>query len=73
MASLKGLVTPTKNFSLESIYAPFGDVPAERIYSPEELGVTDPLAIQIRVAAYKVGRGDLSIDDAVSQYGTFKA
>ena len=50
-----------------------GDVPADRIYSPEELGVKDPLAIQIRVAAYKVGRGELTIDEAVAQYGTFKA
>ena len=62
-----------KNFSLQSIYAPFGDVPADRIYSPEELGVKDPLAIQIRVAAFKVGRGEVTIDEAVAQYGTFKA
>ena len=61
-----------KNFFLQSIYAPFGDVPADRIYSPEELGVKNPLAIQIRVAAFKVGRGEVTIDEAVAQYGTFK-
>ena len=44
MASVKRLVTPTKDLSFDSVYAPFGQVPAERILSPEVIGITDLLA-----------------------------
>ena len=71
MASVKRLVTPTKDLSFDSVYAPFGQVPAERILSPEVIGITDPLATQIRNAAYQVGTGAITIDEAVSQYETF--
>lgn len=72
MASIKHLVTPTKDMSFDSLYAPFGQVPEARTYSPEALGVEDPLAKQIRIASYKVGRGLISVEDAVSNYGQFK-
>ena len=72
MASIKRLVTPTKDLSLDSIYAPFGKVPSERTISPEELGITDPLTVQIRVAAFRVGKGEISVDEAVAMYGNFE-
>ena len=72
MASVKRLVTPTTDLSFDSVYAPFGQVPAERILSPEVIGITDPLATQIRIAAYQVGTGAITIDEAVSKYGTFE-
>lgn len=72
MATAKRLVSPTKVMSLESVYAPFGNVPAERTFSPEALGVKDTLATQIRIASYKVVKENLPIDDAIAQYGTFK-
>ena len=71
MASVKRLVTPTKDLSFDAVYAPFGQVPAERILSPEVIGITDPLAKQIRNAAYQVGTGAITIDEAVSRYGSF--
>ena len=71
MASNKRLVTPTKTMSFDSVYAPFGNVPSNRSFSPEVLGIKDQLAVQIRVASYKVGRGELTIDEAIGQYGTF--
>ena len=71
MASMKRLVTPTTDLSFDAVYAPFGQVPTERILSPEIIGITDPLAAQIRNAAYKVGTGTVTIDEAVSQYGSF--
>ena len=71
MASVKRLVTPTKDLSFDAVYAPFGQVPAERILSPEVIGITDPLATQIRNAAYQVGTGAITIDEAVSRYGSF--
>lgn len=69
MASIKRLVTPTKEMSFDSVFAAFGQIPTERTFSPEALGVKDSLAKQIRIASYKVGRGDLTVDEAVAQYG----
>ena len=71
MASSKRLVTPTTDLSFDAVYAPFGQVPAERILCPEVIGITDSLATQVRNAAYQVGIGDVTIDEAVSQYGSF--
>jgi len=71
MASLKRLVTPTKEISFDPVYASFGKIPAERTFSPEALGVKDPLVKQLRVASFKVGKGEMSIDDAVANYGSF--
>ena len=72
MASIKRLVSPTKEVSMNSIYAPFGNVPQERTFSPEMIGIKDALATQVRKASYKVGKGDLTIDQAIEQYGTLK-
>ena len=72
MASIKRLVSPTTKMDLASVYAPFGQVPAERIISPEVLGITDPLTVQIRIAAFKVATGEITIDEAVKMYGKFE-
>jgi len=72
MASLKRLVTPTTDLSFDSVYAPFGQVPSERIISPEVLGILDPLTVQIRVAAFRVGKGEITVDEAAAMYGSFK-
>ena len=71
MASSKRLVTPTTDLSFDAVYAPFGQVPAERVLCPEVIGITDQLATQVRNAAYQVGTGNVTIDEAVSQYGSF--
>ena len=70
MASLKRLTTPTKEMTFDPVYAQFAQVPAERTFSPESLGVKDPLAKQIRIASFKVGKGLLDIDSAIAQYGS---
>ena len=72
MASVKRLVTPTKELSLGSVYAPFSRVPADRTISPEVLGIKDPLTVQIRTAAFMVGKGELTIDQAIAMYGSFE-
>ena len=72
MASVKRLVSPTSDLSLDPVYAPFGQVPVERTMSPEVLGITDALTVQLRMAAFKVGKGEISIDEAVKSYGSFK-
>ena len=72
MASVKRLVTPTTDLSFDAVYEPFSQVPTERVLSPEVIGITDPLAVQVRIVSYLVGTGKITIDEAVSQYGTFE-
>ena len=71
MAAVKRLVTSTTDLSFDSVYEPFSQVPTERVLSPEVIGITDPLATQVRYAAYQVGAGEISVDEAVSKYGSF--
>ena len=71
MAQNKGLMSPTKDLSFNSMYAAFGDVPKSRILSPEEIGLTDDAVIQMRQAVYQVGTGAMTIDEAVANYGSF--
>ena len=72
MAQNKGLMSPTKDLSFNGMYAAFGDVPESRILSPEVIGLTDDAVIQFRQAVYRVGTGEISIDEAVAGYGSFE-
>jgi multiple sugar transport system substrate-binding protein len=72
MAQNKGLMSPTKDLSFNGMYAAFGDVPESRILSPEVIGLTDDAVIQFRQALYRVGTGEISIDEAVAGYGSFE-
>lgn len=72
MASVKRLITPTANMSSDPVYAPFGKVPSERTLSPEVIGITDPLTVQIKGAAFQVGKGEKTVDDVVKLYGTYE-
>ena len=70
MASVKRLITPTKDLSFDKVYAPIGNVSSDLIISPTALGIEDTLAVQIRNASYKVAKGELTIDEAVASYGS---
>ena len=72
MAQNKGLMSPTKDLSFNSMYAPFRTVPESRVLSPEVFGLTDDAVIQFRQALYKVGTGSMTIDEAVAHYGSFE-
>jgi len=72
MAQNKGLMSPTKDLSFNSMYAAFGSIPESQILSPEEFGLTDDAVIQLRQAAYAVGTGSMTIDEAVANYGSFE-
>ena len=72
MALNKGLVSPTKGLSFNSMYAAFGDVPESRVLSPEVFGLTDDAVKQLRQAVYGVGIGAMTIDEAVARYGSFE-
>ena len=71
MAQNKGLMSPTKDLSFNSMYAAFGNVPESRILSPEEFGLIDDAVVQLREAVYAVATGAMTIDEAVAAYGTF--
>ena len=71
MAQNKGLISPTKDLSFNSMYAAFGDVPESRILSPEVIGLTDDAVIQLRQAVFMVATGEMTIDEAVAAFGTF--
>ena len=87
LASWKGLISSTKTspfppiaylnketqeVTYTHIYDPFNKVPAGRVISPEVIGITDKLAIQIRIAAWEVGRKTKTVQQAVDNYGEFK-
>ena len=72
MAQKKGLMSPTRDLSFNSMYAAFGTVPESRILSPEEFGLTDDAVKQVREAVYRVGTGKMNIDDAIKSYGSFE-
>ncbi len=71
MAQNKGLMSPTKDLSFNSMYAAFGDVPKSRVLSPEVIGLTDDAVIQLRQAVYGVGTGEMTIDEAIDKFGTY--
>ncbi|MBR4462940.1 MAG: carbohydrate ABC transporter substrate-binding protein [Erysipelotrichaceae bacterium] len=71
MAQNKGLMSPTKDLSFNSMYAAFGTVPESRILSPEVFGLTDNAVKQLRQAVYGVGTGTITIDEAIAAFGTF--
>ena len=71
MAQKKGLVSPTRDLSFNSMYAAFGNVPEARILSPEVIGLTDDALIQLRQAVYRVATDQITIGEAVSGYGSF--
>lgn len=71
MAQNKGLMSPAKDLSFSSMYAAFGDIPEDRILSPEEIGLTDDAVIQLRQAVYCTGTGKMTIDEAIAGYGSF--
>ena len=72
MARNKGLMSPARSLSINSMYAAFGNVPESRVLSPEEFGLTDDAVIQLRQAVYAVGTGSMTIDEAVASYGSFE-
>ena len=72
MARNKGLMSPTRDLSFNSMYAAFGNVPESRILSPEEFGLIDDAVKQFRQANYEVGTGTMSIDEAIALFGKFE-
>lgn len=70
MASIKRLITPTDDFSLDEVYSSLDSFPKERSFSYQATGLNDAVGKEFRAAAYKVANGILTVDEAVRAYGS---
>ena len=70
MAQEKRLITPTKDYSLDEVYASLADFPKERTITFSDVELLDTAVKQYRSAAYEVINGELTVDEAVANYGT---
>ena len=71
IAGAKHLITVTPDLAYDGLYAPFSTIDSSRIIATHEVGLTDEVTIQYRVAAYQVANGEASIDKAIAGFGTY--
>ena len=71
MAQKKGLMSPVKDLSFNSMYAAFGEIDESHTLSPEEIGLTDDAVIQLRQAVYGVGTENMTIGEAIEGFGSY--
>ena len=70
MAAIKRLITPANDFSVDEVYSSLEGFPEERSFSYQETGLNDAVNKEFRAAAYKVANGMMTIDEAISAYGS---
>ncbi|MBQ7147717.1 MAG: carbohydrate ABC transporter substrate-binding protein, partial [Pseudobutyrivibrio sp.] len=70
MAQEKRLITPTKDYSLDEVYASLADFPEERTVNFRDTEILDTAVKQFRAAAYAVVNGEMTVDEAVANYGS---
>jgi multiple sugar transport system substrate-binding protein len=70
MAEKKRLITPTKDFSLDEVYASLSDFPENRTVNFRDTELLDTAVKEFRAAAYAVVNGEMTVDEAVAGYGT---
>ena len=71
MASVKRLITTTKDLSLDNIYSALSETPSDRVICSTEANINDNAVNQFRYAAHKVLMGEMTVDEAVKAYGSF--
>ena len=69
MAAIKRLITPTNDFSLDEVYSSLEGFPEDKAFSYQETGLNDEVNKEFRAAAYKVANGEMTVDEAIDQYG----
>ena len=69
MAENKRLITPTDDYALDEVYSSLADIPEKRSFSFKQTGTNDQVTKEFREAAYKVGNGEMSVDEAVANFG----
>ena len=70
MAKVKRMVTPCVDMSLDSVYAPFGTLSAQRFINTSDLGLSDAAASQVSKAGWQVSNGNMTVDEAVAAFGS---
>ena len=72
MAATKRLVTVTKDMTFDDVFSTLNGVSAEMTVFSSNLNLLDNPAVEFRKAAYFVGNGEMSVDEAVAAFGTLK-
>lgn len=70
MAQEKRLITPSKDYSLDEVYASLSGFPADRTINFRDTEILDTAVKEFRAAAYSVVNGEMTVDEAVAVYGT---
>ncbi|WP_287387612.1 ABC transporter substrate-binding protein [Lachnospira sp.] len=70
MAQEKRLITPTKDYSLDEVYASLSGFPDNRTISFRDTEILDTTVKQFRAAAYAVINNTMTVDEAVEKYGS---
>ena len=70
MAESKRLITPTKDYSLDEVYSSLSGFPEDRTISFRDTEILDTAVKQFRSAAYAVINGEMTVDEAVENYGS---
>ena len=70
MAQEKRLITPTRDYSIDEVYASLSGFPADRTINFSDTEILDTAVKEFRAAAYAVVNGKMTVDEAVSGYGT---
>lgn len=69
MSDIKRLVSPANDLSFEGIYAPFGEIPEDRIVETQKIGLLDAPYVQFRRAVTAVLEGTKTVDEAIAGWG----
>jgi multiple sugar transport system substrate-binding protein len=69
LAKIKRLITVSKDYSFDEVFAPLSK--STPIYLGE-LGLIDSAISQMRTAVQQVMIGNLTVEQAVENYGSFK-
>jgi len=70
MAQEKRLIPPTKDYSVDEVYASLADFPEDRTINFRDIELLDTTVKQYRAAAYAVVNGEMTVEEAVANYGT---
>ncbi len=66
--SLERLITPVDDFPADELYSALEEIPDEKSFSDKETGLMDPAVRQFRASIYAVDHGEMTVDQAVSEY-----
>ena len=70
MAQEKGLITTTKDYSIDEVYSSLSGFAADRTVNFSDTEILDTAVKEFRAAAYAVVNGEMTVDEAVAGYGT---